>query len=137
MIIDYKNNIKSEPQTLNHVFDKLDEYSLLPENWDGYGCDKPNLQIIENAREFIIELMKIIDIIPKTMISSYGAVGFYFANGDNRYIEIEVADDSYSYFIDTDVSGLFGKDDLKLEEIDADLISAINLMYKDENENNL
>ena len=137
MIIDYKNNIKSEEQTLNSIFNKLDEYSLLPENWDGYGCDKPNLQIIENARKFISELMKNINVIPKTMISSYGAVGFYFKLDKTRYIEIEIEEDRYSYFVDTDVSGLFGKDDLKLEEIDADLISAINLMHKEENEKNL
>ena len=136
MIIDYKNNIKLESQTLNSIFDKLDEYTTLQENWDGYGCDKPNLKIIENAREFISELMKNIDVIPKPMISSYGNIGFYF-HLDNRYIEIEIEEDGYSYFVDTDISGLFGKDDLEINKIDADLISAINLMYKEQNEKNL
>lgn len=110
------------------IFDKLDEYSLLQENWDGYGCDKPNLKIIENARKFISELMKNVNIVPKTMISSYGAVGFYFQL-DKKYIEIEVESKSYSYFIYYNNSELSGKDGLKLEEMDADLISAIKLMY--------
>lgn len=130
MNIDYKNNIEFSKQNIKNILDTLDEYLLLQENWDGYDCCKPNLKIIENARKFILELAQNIDILPKPMISSYGPVGFYFKNGDNRYIEIEIEENSYSYFVDTDISGLFGKDDLLLNEIDKDLIIAIKLMME-------
>lgn len=45
--------------------------------------------------------------------------------------EIEIEENSYSYFVYTNVSDLFGKDDLDLNIIDFDLINAIKLMYKE------
>ena len=61
----------------------------------------------------------------------YGNVGFYFKLDKNKYIEIEIEENSYSYFVYTNVSDLFGKDDLDLNIIDFDLINAIKLMYKE------
>ena len=132
MMIDYKNNIIPEDiKDLKKIFDTLEEYSFLKENWDGYGGNKANLKIIENAKSFISKLMKEINQIPNTMISSYGNVGFYFKLDKNKYIEIEIEENSYSYFVYTNISGLFGKDDLNLNIIDFDLINAIKLMYKE------
>lgn len=115
---------------LEDLFSKLKEYSLLKEDWDGYGAEKPNQKIINNAKEFLVLLMKEIKYFPKVMIGSSGAIAFYFELNKKNYIEIEIEENSYLYFVKTETKGLFGKEDLLLEEIDLELIESINLMYK-------
>lgn len=115
--------------SIQELFDTLEEYSLLEENWDGYNADKPNQKIINNAKQFLLLLMKTTINFPKLMISSSGHIGLYFQLNKENYIEIEIEENCYSYFVDTKTKGLFGKDDLSLDIIDEDLINSINSMY--------
>ena len=96
---------------------------------DGYNAEKPNLKIIDNAKDFITLLMTKINRFPKLMISSTGTIGLYFEPNKQNYIEIEIEEERYSYFTKINETEIFGKDDLLLNNIDLDLIEKINLIY--------
>lgn len=131
-ILEHKEQLKNlyYNLTMSKLFDTLEEYSLLEENWDGYGADKPNQKIINNAREFLKLLMTKIEFFPKSMIGSLGTVAFYFSVDKENYIEIEIEEDNYFYFVKNNIQGIFGKEDLKLDKIDSNLIESINLIHK-------
>lgn len=126
-IIIHKNQIEKIYNLicLNELYETLEEYKLLEENWDGYNAEKPNKEIINKAKLFLSLLIEKINIIPKAMISSTGTIGFYF-NLNKNYIEIEIEENNYSYFVKRENESYFGKDDISLKEIDKELLEEIN-----------
>lgn len=116
--------------SMKELIEKLEEYSLLEENWDGYNGEKPNQKVINQAKTFLILLMGKIKHFPKSMISSSGTIGFYFEPNKENYIEIEIEEEIYSYFTKINKTEFSGKDDLLLNDIDLDLIEKINTIYK-------
>lgn len=107
----------------NNLIARIDSYSILEDNWGGYGELKPAHLLIENAKNFANALNKV-NILPKVMIGSSGQIAFYLKI-DNLYIEIELEETKYSYICVIGLTVILTKDDLDLNEIDEDLINII------------
>lgn len=72
--------------TKNEIFERLDEFSKLDDNWDNNGADPINKQVIINTREIVNNLKNdpyFVAPIP------WGAIQLEWES-NNYYIEIEV-----------------------------------------------
>ena len=81
---------------------KIDSISLLGDNWDGYGSEKPNREAIMNARHLIKtldrETLKSLDtdaIYP----SSYGSLILDF-DTERGLVSVEIGDKTMGFFTD-------------------------------------
>ena len=72
--------------TKNEIFERLDEFSKLDDNWDNNGADPINKQVIINTREIVNNLKNnpyFVTPIP------WGAIQLEWES-NNYYIEIEI-----------------------------------------------
>jgi hypothetical protein len=90
-----------DSQVLTQAIGRL---SLLPENWNGYGSQRPSLEAIKEAN-VIVERFRAVDFRPeKVMASADGGVGLIFVGQEKRRAVIESfgSEDDYVLFYDTD-----------------------------------
>lgn len=83
-------------------FAKVDRISLLDNNWDGYGSEKPNSQAIKNARHLIETLdRETLKYLTTDAIypSSYGSVILDFET-KRGLVSVEIGDNTMGFFTD-------------------------------------
>ena len=72
--------------TKNEIFERLDEFSKLDDNWDNNGADPINKQVIINTREIVNNLKNNPYFVAPI---SWGAIQLEWES-NNYYIEIEI-----------------------------------------------
>lgn len=95
------------------LYEELDSFSTLQNNWDGYGGIKPSLEIINTAKNFIDIIKKNKVMYPKLMVSGKGNISLFW-KAQKNYIEIEFDTNnhlSFFYRLDNDV---YGEDDVMI-----------------------
>jgi hypothetical protein len=102
----------------NSLYDKLESFSKLQPDWDGYGADPISNLTIDNTRNLLSKLKGDWEIFPV----NNGAIQVEKEKNE-YYIEIEVYDDKFLYLL---MKNGIGQDEkkFKLNEID-DLIKEI------------
>lgn len=87
--------------------DKIDEFSLLEENWDGYGASVIDDKIITNTKKFLLRLLFCEEIYVDNediYPTPYGSLVIDIRIGKNNRISLEIGYNSIGYF--TEVEGI-------------------------------
>lgn len=88
----YNSPVKYFTET-DRLFNRLNEFLELENNWDGMGAVSPLFETIENAKMLIdilrdkyLKLLDIEDIVP----SPYGTISFYFEDSNGSELSVEI-----------------------------------------------
>ena len=98
------SQVLTQNELIQHLKDTIDQLSLLPENWNGYGSPRPSSTAIREAKA-IIESFRSFSFRPeKATASADGGVGLVFVGHGKRRAVIESfgTEDDYLLFYDTD-----------------------------------
>lgn len=120
----------------DNIYKKLDSYSRLEANWDGYGAVKPSSDIIETTKSFLDILKENKIIKPKIMIAHDGTLSLFWKN-KNNYLEIDFdSNDHLSFFYEIDRK-VYGEDDISIDKhIPKQIYYALNILRNENNTSN-
>ena len=80
----------------NSLLNKVFEYSKLKSDWDGYNANPPSTLTCIHSYNFVTFLQHHKIKTPTIMLSSSGEISFFW-KFDNRYIEVSIENDEFSY----------------------------------------
>ena len=110
MINFLNNHIKKEIKIFDVLKEKINEFTFLKENWDGYGALPLYKDIAEISIDFISKLDKYVNKISDIYPNPNGTLTIRWKTVDDDILSLEIGMKNYSFFIrysDNDKSPVF------------------------------
>lgn len=97
-VIETAPGVELDPLNLSRMLDRLAQLSELPDNWDGYGSPRIQLEVKETAADLIHLLHKIGMPVPHFAPVSGGGIQMEWRKND-REMELEILPDGDVAFL--------------------------------------
>lgn len=108
-LLSYKGHfVRIEPEPIASALKQLDDMHKVVDGWNGYSAPAPSAFAIDNARQFVNELYKVVPTAMRVAPSAVGGVGITLSKGE-KAVYVEFYNDGSIYRmliddgIDTDV----------------------------------
>lgn len=88
-LLSYKGRfVRIEPEPIASALKQLDDMHKVVDGWNGYSAPAPSAFAIDNARQFVNELYKVVPTAMRVAPSAVGGVGITLSKGEKAvYIE--------------------------------------------------
>ncbi len=98
------SQVLTQNDIIHNLQEAIGELSLLSENWNGYGSQRPSLAAIREAKAIVERFREFAFRPEKVTASADGGVGLVFVGHEKRRAVIESfgTEDDYVLFYDTD-----------------------------------
>lgn len=88
-LLSYKGRfVRIEPEPIASALKQLDDMHKVVDGWNGYSAPAPSAFAIDNARQFVNELYKVVPTAMRVAPSAVGGVGITLSKGEKAvYVE--------------------------------------------------
>lgn len=104
-LLAYKGRfVRIEPEPIASALKQLDDMHKVVDGWNGYSAPAPSAFAIDNARQFVNELYKVVPTAMRVAPSAVGGVGITLSKGEKAvYVEFYNDGSIYRMLIDNGI----------------------------------